>query len=128
MRIIGIVNWFRPYMQNLSSLLSGINMKLSKNYKFDWNQKDQETLELLQQKIKERILLNYPDFNKYFVLEADASEHAIGAVLLQDNKIVGLYSYKYNSSEKNYTIVEKETLANKKAIKRIKTLIFNSKM
>ncbi|KAG0425545.1 Transposon Tf2-9 polyprotein, partial [Dictyocoela muelleri] len=45
---------------------------------------------------------------------------------LQDNKLVGLFSKKYNTQENNYSVVEKEVLAIIKAINHLKPLIYNA--
>ena len=45
------------------------------------------------------------------ILCTDASDLAIGAVLMQDKKIVAYESRKLNSAELNYPVHEKELLA-----------------
>lgn len=65
--------------------------------------------------ISESIELTYPDVNKQFTLETDASDFAVGAVLKQEfdgkMKIVGVASRKLNEHEVNYPTHEKELLA-----------------
>ena len=78
--------------------------------------------------ITHSISLNHPDPNKEFQLEADASDIACGAILKQDDKITGIFSYIFKNSEINYTIVEKETLAILKAINHFRNIVFNSKI
>ena len=61
-------------------------------------------------------VLRAPNFEKQFKLAIDASDNGIGAVLLQsgENEIdhpVSYYSRKFNSHQRNYSTVEKETLA-----------------
>jgi putative transposase len=78
--------------------------------------------------IGERTLLHYPDLNKQFLLETDAIANAMGAVLKQDDKIIGFYSKKFNETELNYSIVEKEILAILRALNHFKTIIFSSRI
>ncbi|MGL5707545.1 MAG: reverse transcriptase domain-containing protein [Aeromonas sp.] len=127
-RLLGFINWFRPYIQNISNKLITITNKLKDNTKFIWEKEDQTIVEAVFEKIKQQILLTYPDMNKPFVLETDASEFAMGAVLKQGVNIIGFYSAKYNKSECNYTIVEKETLAILKALEKFKPIIFNNEV
>ena len=60
-------------------------------------------------------MLKIPDFTKTFVVEADASDPAVGAVLLQSyNKKVHPIAYsnkEYYFSERNYSEYKKELLA-----------------
>ncbi|KAJ8042675.1 hypothetical protein HOLleu_09493 [Holothuria leucospilota] len=57
-----------------------------------------------------------PDFEKQFKLAVDASDTGIGAVLLQADEHgvdhpVCYYSKKFDKHQKNYSTIEKETLA-----------------
>ncbi|KAJ1137499.1 hypothetical protein NDU88_003897 [Pleurodeles waltl] len=68
-------------------------------------------------------VLTQPDADRPFIVEADASDVAIGAVLSQQNKDTGqlhpvaYMSRKLNEDEQNYVIAEKELLAIRDAFK-----------
>ena len=71
--------------------------------------------ELKKRLITSPILL-HPDITKPFIVECDASNYAIGAVLSQrdkDNNLhpVAYYSRSLLNAEINYTITDKELLA-----------------
>ena len=66
------------------------------------------------------------NFNNDFRLQTDASNTGIGAILCQENKVIGVFSRKLNSHEKNYTVLEKELFAVIKAMQRFKKIIFAS--
>ena len=66
-------------------------------------------------------ILASPDFDRQFLLQTDASDRGIGAVLSQvdDNGIerpVAYYSKKLLPREERYSVIEKECLAIKSAI------------
>jgi len=70
--------------------------------------------------MKERLItfpvLCYPSFDKCFIIETDASQHGLGAILPQeqvDNKLhpVAYASRALSSTEKRYAITDLETLA-----------------
>lgn len=57
------------------------------------------------------VILTYPDFDKNFELTTDASNHAIGAVLSQDNRPITFISRSLSKAEENYAANEREMLA-----------------
>ena len=57
-----------------------------------------------------------PDFSKPFTIDADASDNAVGAGLLQHGNDGKLYSvvymlHKYSPQERNYSVPDRELLA-----------------
>lgn len=69
-------------------------------------------------------ILKYPDFSKPFKLNTDASNYALGAVLLQDNHPVAYASRTLNSHEVRYNTTEKELLAVVWAVKYFRPYIY----
>lgn len=78
----------------------------------------------IQQSLGKNPVLYSPDFEKSFILQTDASERGIGAVLLQgpqgDQHKVAFISRKLFPRERRYLTVEKEALAIKWALKSLK--------
>lgn len=76
-------------------------------------------------------ILQYPDFSKDFVLTTDASNFAIGAVLSQGpighDKPIAYASRTLNSTEINYSVIEKELLAMVWATKYFRPYLFGRK-
>ena len=50
---------------------------------FDWTETCQDTFEQLKKVLTESPMLAFPEFEKYFLLETDASFSGLGAVLAQ---------------------------------------------
>jgi hypothetical protein len=59
-----------------------------------------------------------PDFSKTFQVRCDASGLAIGAVLLQDNRLIAYFSEKLNDANKIYSTYDKEFYAIIQALKK----------
>ncbi|MEG0619308.1 MAG: reverse transcriptase domain-containing protein [Bacilli bacterium] len=109
MSLIGKLNWYRPFIENLSSLMAPLTDKLKgKPVKIEWGDKDTEILQEILIRLNNNITLVPPDPNKKFILYTDSSDLGIGGVLKQNSQLIGLFSHKFNDTELNYTITEKE--------------------
>ncbi|KAG0425485.1 putative enzymatic polyprotein, partial [Dictyocoela muelleri] len=64
-----------------------ISSKLKKNERISWEEEDSQKFKKIMEVIKKKIILKYPDPNKEFILETDASDNATGAVLKQGRDI-----------------------------------------
>ncbi len=83
---------------------------------FNWTTVAAKAFEYLRSAVTSSPVVIHPDVNKQFYLETDASEFAIGAVLLQKSSSdhlhpVAYYSRKLLPAESNYTVHDKELLA-----------------
>ena len=79
-----------------------------------------------------RPILCTPNFNKQFMLQTDASNFGIGAVLSQINDVgeehaVGYLSRKLLSREERYSVPEKECLAIVWAIGKLRYYLYGRK-
>ncbi|KAG0435873.1 Transposon Tf2-6 polyprotein, partial [Dictyocoela muelleri] len=126
--IIGSLEWFRPFISNLSSKINKLHNKTKKNGNLIWKEEDNIILENIISNIKENTLLVHPNLNEEFILECDASNETIGAALKQNNKPIGFFSKSLNKSERNYSITEKEMLAIYKSLNHFKRLLLGSKV
>ncbi|KAI3355594.1 hypothetical protein L3Q82_018423 [Scortum barcoo] len=87
-----------------------------------WNDKAEEAFNKLKQKFTTAPILTVPDPALQFVVEVDASNEGIGAVLSQrlpaDNRIhpCAFLSRKLSAAERNYDVGNKELLAVKAAL------------
>lgn len=64
-----------------------------------------------------------PDFTKVFRIQCDDSDHGLGSIFLRDRRVIGYYSKKFDGTELNYTIVEKEMFALLKTLEFYRPLI-----
>jgi hypothetical protein len=88
---------------------------ISSKVKFEWHSSHQQAFDKIKTVIDTEIqvLLCYPDFNKpvIFHLYTDASDHQLGAVIMQDKKPIAFNSRKLNTAQKRYTTTERELLS-----------------
>ena len=92
-----------------------LNNLLKKGAKWIWREAEQEVFNKLKQIVCEELVLIQPDQMKPFKVEVDASNYAIGAVLMQrdDKKIlhpVAYFSKTMNDVQRNYDVYNRELL------------------
>ena len=100
--------------------------------KFKWTDECNEAFEKLRTYLTSSDhVITLPDFEKPFVIETDASNYGIGAVLSQLKgsimRPVGYFSKTFSKAEYNYPTSEKELLALVRAVEYFKEYIYGRK-
>ncbi|GJX34946.1 putative reverse transcriptase domain-containing protein [Tanacetum coccineum] len=74
-----------------------------KNVKFYWGEKEETAFQLIKQKLCSAPILALPKGSKNFIMYCDASHKGLGAVLMQNEKVIAYASRQLKIHEKNYT-------------------------
>lgn len=114
-QFLGLLSWYRRFVENFSERARPLTQLTSKKAKWRWTDEEQEAFTSLKNALTTAPILACPDFNKTFLLQTDASETGLGAVLTQyhgnQERVVAYASRTINGAEKNYSVTEKECLA-----------------
>ncbi|GKE27375.1 putative reverse transcriptase domain-containing protein [Tanacetum coccineum] len=73
-----------------------------KKVKFDWGDKEETTFQLLKEKLCSAPTLALPKGAENFIVYCDASHKGLGAVLMQNEKVIAHASRQLKIHEKNY--------------------------
>jgi len=96
-----------------------------------WKKKHQETFEEFKEKITSQQVLSLPRREGKFKVETDASGHAIGGVLSQEQdgkwKPIAFLSRTMQSAKQNYEIYDKELLAIVEALAKWRQYLLDAK-
>jgi hypothetical protein len=89
-------------LQKLASSQIPLTSFTSSKVKFEWHSSHQHAFDKIKKVIRTEVFLCYPDFNKpvIFHLCTDASDHQLGAVIMQDKKSIAFYLRKLNTAQK----------------------------
>ena len=88
---LGLVSYYRRFIKDFAKIAKCLHGLTSKNSQWNWTAECDEAFHLLKSKLVTAPILGYPDVEGgKFILDTDASNDAIGAVLsqIQDGKEV----------------------------------------
>ena len=113
---LGFINFYRRFIHDFARVARPLHELTRKTVVWNWTSKEQAAFEELKGLVMSTPILVFPREDKPFLLEADASDFATGAVLSQegsDGKLhpVGYMSRSLSAVERNYEIHDKEMLA-----------------
>lgn len=118
---LGIVNFYRKFIQDCAEKSSPLTDLLRGNAAFKWGSREEEAFECLKRELIKNPCLFLPDFSKSFIITTDASCLAIGVVLGQfiDNHEhpIAYFSRRLNDAQSNYPAHELELPAILQAIR-----------
>jgi archaellum component FlaC len=108
---LGLVNYYRRFIKGYSARAAPLTDLLKKSQGWDWSVRSQKAFDELKAAVMKEPVLALPDFNKNFEVQTDASDFAIGGVLMQGGHPIAFESRKLNDAERRYTVQEKEMTA-----------------
>ena len=113
---LGFANFYRKFIKDYSKMVLPLTQLTQKNRPFVWSIETNSAFEGLKQAFTSAPILMHVDPMRRFILEADASDFALGSVLSQtsdDGELhpVAFHSRKFEAAEINYEIHDKELLA-----------------
>jgi len=118
---MGFTSYYRRFIKNFSSIAEPIECimkraKQFKNKKIAWTEEMAQSFQKLKEELCTAPVLNSPNKTDLFILDTDASQSSVGAVLSQRNsdgqeKVVAYASNRLSKCETKYCATRKELLA-----------------
>lgn len=128
---LGFCSYYRKFVEGFSLIAKPLFSLTENQIKFEWNETCQEAFEKLKQKMISTPILSFPNETGEFILDTDASNHGIGAVLsqLQDGneKVIAYFSRVLSKTEKNYCVTRRELLAIVASVKSFHHYLYGRK-
>lgn len=116
-RFLGFANFYRRFIRNYSKVAAPLTKLTSVKVPFDWPPEAEAAFVKLKDLFCSAPVLSHPDPAAQFIVEVDASDSGIGAVLSQrsdsDQKLhpCAFFSRRLTPAEMNYDVGNRELLA-----------------
>ena len=113
---LGFANFYRKFINEYSRVVTPLTSLLKKGVTFRWSSEAQKAFRSLKEAFTTAPILRHFDRTRPAILEADASNEALGGTVSQydDDGVLhpcAFHSRKFTPAEGNYEIYDKEMLA-----------------
>ncbi len=97
---LGLASYYRKFIKNFAKIVVPLTNLLKKSaVTYEWEGACDEAFETLKGILVKASVLKLPDFDKDFEIHSDASDFAIGRVLVQEGRPVAFESKKLSETE-----------------------------
>ncbi|KAK3092635.1 hypothetical protein FSP39_005203 [Pinctada imbricata] len=107
---LGLANYVSRFIPNFASIVSPLRTLTHKNVTWRWEKVENEAFKKLKNSLIEDVM-EYFDPSKQSKLVVDASPVGLGAILMQEGKVISYASKTLSDIESRYSQTEKEALA-----------------
>lgn len=107
---LGLVNYLTRYSGRLASITAPLRDHTKKDIAYIWGPEHHHAFQQVKEEITSMGVLRYFDPSVETVIQTDASQKGLGAVLLLQGQLVCYASKALTDTEKNYSNIERETL------------------
>lgn len=110
-RFLGMVNYVAKFIPAYSERTAPLRELLKSTTEYQWDTNIQKKYEDIKNALTSAPVLQFFNYKLPIVLSVDASQHGIGAVLLQNGHPVEYASMTFNQTQIRYAQIEKELMA-----------------
>ena len=129
---VGLAAYYKRFIASFGEICKPLYQLCEKNRQFLWSLDCQHAFETLKDKLTTAPILSYPVMGKDFILDTDASQFTVGAVLSQEHdgkeRVIAYMSKTMNKSELQYCTTRKELLAVITALKHFHIYLIGQKV
>ena len=115
-QFLGLASYYRRFVEDFARVARPLHRLTERTATFDWTDECQAAFDELRRRLTSTPVLAYPNFTRQFILDTDASDTGIGAVLSQVDdegreRVVAYGSRLLTKPERRYCVTRRELLA-----------------
>ena len=127
-RLVGLTNYLSKFLSQLSELCEPLRRLTHKDVEWSWSAEQEKAFENVKQAVTSAPVLRYFNSSEPVEGQGDASANGIGFVLMQNGQPVSYSSRALTTSERNYSQIEKELLAQVFGVERNHQYVYGRKI
>jgi len=77
-RFLGLMSYYRRFIQRFSKLVAPLHKLLKKDARYEWAKEQKQAFRDLKSRLISPPILRYPDDSRRFILTTDASNEGLG--------------------------------------------------
>ncbi|UYV84725.1 K02A2.6-like [Cordylochernes scorpioides] len=128
---LGLCSYYRRFVPGFSNIARPLHRLTESGRPFSWTIDCERAMDKLKQALSSPPMLAYPDPGEPFILDTDASNTGIGAVLSQTQdgveRVIAYFSKTLSKPERNYCVTRRELLAIVKSIEHFHHYLYGQK-
>ena len=129
---VGLASYYRRHVEGFSDIAKPLSELTKKNQPFIWGSAQQNAFELLKYRLTHYPVLAPPLPEGKYIIDTDASDFAMGAVLQQEQfgtiRVIAYASKTFDASERMYCTTRKELAAVIYALKEFRHYVLGGKL
>lgn len=128
---LGMAGYYRQCIPGFATLALPLTELTKPKEPFHWGQEQQQAFDSLKKSLTQAPIMAHPDTHRPYTLYTDASDLAIGAILVQkDNngteRVISYLSHKLSGSQLRWPTIEKEAYGIVYALKKFHPYLWGS--
>ena len=112
---LGLCSYYRRYVRGFADVAKPLYKLQEKGASYVWSEDCGRSFAKLKKCLTDAPILSFPNVEEEFILDTDASNSGVGAVLSQvsggEERVVAYFSRTLSKSERNYCVTRRELLA-----------------
>lgn len=115
-QFLGLASYYRRFVRDFATIAKPLHRLTERTADFCWTPQCQDAFEELRSRLVSAPVLAFPDYSREFILDTDASDTGIGAVLSQmqsdgTERVIAYASRVLTKAERRYCVTRRELLA-----------------